>query len=208
SPINPRVLFGAAGFLNNWICVRGRHSALHARIFVIFCPGGNQRESGKSTTLIRLVVMIVHATITVLKVFSLMKISVFIDVNHGHSGCSSILRGWQAGWSEGYVSATCEELTRDGFSVGRPNSLCRLRWRSTPASITFKAGTDDDDGGGDDSGSNNNVDVDGIAMVDVACNKGGGNGGGWMEGRKREREREMDRARWCNEGLRGRKGGT
>jgi len=38
--------------------------------------------------------------------------------------------------SEGYVSATCEELTGDGFSVGRPNSLCRLRRRSTPGSST------------------------------------------------------------------------
>lgn len=49
--------------------------------------------------------------------------------------------------------------------------------------IVPKADTDDDDGG---VGGNNN-DVDGIAMVDVVRDKGGGNGGGWIEGREMSR---------------------
>jgi len=67
---------------------------------------------------------------------------------------SSILRGCQAvdgerrargprGWwrrDEGHVSATCEELTGDGFSVGGPNSLCRPRRRSTAGSSTSALG--------------------------------------------------------------------
>lgn len=60
---------------------------------------------------------------------------------------------------------------------------------STPKKLMFisiasKSDTDDGDGG---VGGNNNDDVDGIAMVDVVRDRGGGNGGGWIEGREMSR---------------------
>lgn len=51
----------------------------------------------------------------------------------------------------------------------------------TIVSIIPEAGTDDD---GRVGGNNNDDDIDGIAMVDVARDRGGGNGSGWMEGRE------------------------